>query len=147
MPAASLWSWYCSSVGLGLLCREPTATVIRPLFAMHLVIDQERADRPMDRLCSPCQKVLVITHEKARVEDMSDYFQKKFHPLEVVYLVGRSYKASPQCKPEETLFDAWKDLVRRKLFGLTSSQFACPQHLNDSRGFPEATPQNESRQI
>ena len=110
MHAASLWSWYCSCVGLGLLCREPTATVIRPLFAMHLVIDQERADLPMDRLCPPCLKVLVITHEKARVEDMSDYFTKKFAPLEVLYLVGRSYKASPTCTPDETLFDLWKDL-------------------------------------
>ena len=46
MPAASLWSWYGSCVDLGLLCREPTATIIRLLFAMHFVIDQERADRP-----------------------------------------------------------------------------------------------------
>ena len=48
MPAASLWSWYCSCVDLGLLCREPTATVIRPLFAMHLVIDRERENRPSE---------------------------------------------------------------------------------------------------
>ena len=67
----------------------------------------------------PCRKVLVITHEKARVEDMDDYFAKKFYPLKVIYLIGRSYKASPECSPDETLFDAWKELVGRRLVSVT----------------------------
>ena len=78
---------------------------------------------------------------------MSDYYQKKLHPLHVLYLIGRSYTAGPTCRPDETLFDAWKELVHRRLFGLTSSQFACPLRLNDSRRFSEATPENESREI
>ena len=44
------------------------------------------------------------------MEDMDDYFAKKFHPLKVMYLIGRSWGAEPTCKAKETLYDAWKDL-------------------------------------
>ena len=68
-----------------------------------------------------------------KTQAKNDYYQKKLQPLHVLYLIGRSYKATPKCTPDKTLFDAWKDLVGRNIFGLTSSQFACPQHWNDSR--------------
>ena len=41
--------------------------------------------------------------------DMDDYFYNKFYPLQPMYVLGRSYAADPPCKPEETLFDCWKD--------------------------------------
>ena len=40
-----------------------------------------------------------MTHELARSADMDDYFAKKFHPMEVLYVVGRSYASSPTCTP------------------------------------------------
>ena len=71
---------------------------------------------------------------------MTDYFQKKFYPLQVLYLIGRSYRASPECEPDKTLFDAWKEPVHWRLSGPTSSHSACPQHSNVSRCFSDATP-------
>ena len=87
----------------GLIRREPTAR--------SLVVP-------------PCRKVLVITHEKARLEDIDDYFAKKFSSLQMIYLIGRSYKASPECEPDVTLFDAWKELVGRRFVSVTLSGFA-----------------------
>ena len=84
----------------GLFGREPTAR---------------------SRVLPPCLKILVITHEKARVEDMDDYFAKKFYPLKVLYVIGRSYKAEPECRPDKTLFDAWQELVGRRLVKVTLS--------------------------
>ena len=95
------------------------------------MIDQEIETTVQIRLCPPCPKVLVVTHEKANRDDMNDYFQKKFYPLQVVYLIGRAYKATPTCKPDETLFDAWKELIHRRFFGLTVSQFVGSQYLSD----------------
>ena len=98
---------------------------------MHLVIDQEIETTVQIRLCPPCPKVLAITHEKANRDEMNDYFQKKFYPMTVVYMIGRSYKAEPQCKPDETLFDAWKELIHRRFLGLTASQSVGSQYLSD----------------
>ena len=56
-------------------------------------------------------QVFVITHEKARLEDMDDYFARKFHPLVPMFMIGRSYAMEPECKPSETLYDLWKDLA------------------------------------
>ena len=50
-----------------------------------------------------------MTHELSKNEEMSTYFAKKFCPATPQFVVGRSYKASPKCKPEETLFDNWMD--------------------------------------
>ena len=69
----------------------------------------------------PFPKILVITHEEARVEDMDDYFAKKFYPMRVLYVIGRSYKAEPECRPDKTLFDAWQELVGRSLVKVTLS--------------------------
>ena len=63
----------------------------------------------------------MITHEKARVEDMDDYFAKKFYPMKVIYVIGRSYRADPECRPDKTLYDAWKELVGRRLVTVTVS--------------------------
>ena len=56
-----------------------------------------------------CCQVLVMTHEKANEAQMDSYFANKFHPARPVYVLGRSYKAEPKCKPQETLFDNWMD--------------------------------------
>ena len=50
-----------------------------------------------------------MSHELADEKEMSDYFGNKFYPARPVYVVGRSYKAEPKCKPEETLFDNGMD--------------------------------------
>ena len=36
---------------------------------------------------------------------MDSYFGNKFHPARPVYVLGRSYKAEPTCKPQEKLFE------------------------------------------
>ena len=71
-------------------------------------------------------EVLVITHEKARTADMDDYFAKKFHPLQVLYVIGRSYKMSPECTPWVTLYDAWKELPCPRYVSVTLTQFSTP---------------------
>ena len=40
-------------------------------------------------------KVLVITHEKADLRNTDDYYAHKFETLQVLFLIGRSYKAEP----------------------------------------------------
>ena len=45
---------------------------------------------------------------------MDDYFARKFRNLQALFVIGRSYVAEPQCQPEETLYDAWKELVPPK---------------------------------
>ena len=59
--------------------------------------------------CYYQKQVFVITHEKARTKELDDYFALKFHPLQVMMVVGRSYKAEPECDPKVTLYDAWRD--------------------------------------
>ena len=56
-------------------------------------------------------QVLAITHEKADLKHMDDWLAHKFAPLQVLFLIGRSYKAEPMCHPKETLYDLWKDLT------------------------------------
>ena len=65
----------------------------------------------------------MITHENAKPKDMDDYFQKKFHPLLPIFLIGRSYTMEPKCDPKHTLFDLWKELVCPSLVILRSSLF------------------------
>ena len=48
-----------------------------------------------------------MSHEKAREDEMTSYFSKKFFPAVPVYVFGRSYAAEPKCKPEQTLYDNW----------------------------------------
>ena len=55
-------------------------------------------------------KVLVLTHEATKVLDTDDYFARKFYPAVPLFVMSRSYKMPPECKPNETLFDCWKDL-------------------------------------
>ena len=43
---------------------------------------------------------------------MSSYFAKKFFPAPPVCVLGRSYRASPACKPDDTLYDNWQDHSR-----------------------------------
>ena len=56
-------------------------------------------------------EVFVITHERARIKEMDDYFARKFEPLQVMMVMGRSYAAAPKCDPRVTLYDAWKDHI------------------------------------
>lgn len=56
-------------------------------------------------------QVLVMSHELSAEREMDDYFAKKFNPAVPIFVVGRSYKSNPQCKPEETLYDAWLDCL------------------------------------
>ena len=50
-----------------------------------------------------------MTHEPARQDDFDDFFAQKLHPLEPVLVYGRSYKANPLCKADESLWYGWKD--------------------------------------
>ena len=71
---------------------------------------------PRIPVLSACLQVLVMTHEAARLNEMDDYFALKFFPLEVYYVMGRSYKMEAECQPKHTLWDAWKDLLTWRLF-------------------------------
>ena len=53
-----------------------------------------------------------MSHELSKEKDMSSYFAKKFAPAPPVCVLGRSYRASPECKPEHTLFDNWMEHSR-----------------------------------
>ena len=50
-----------------------------------------------------------MSHELSNEAEMSSYFAKKFRPAVPVFVIGRSYKSDPLCKPEHTLFDNWMD--------------------------------------
>ena len=65
----------------------------------------------------------MITHEKATPDSIDDYFQKKFHPLNPLFVIGRSYAMEPKCHPEHTVYDVWKELVRQRRVILSSSLF------------------------
>ena len=62
-----------------------------------------------------------MSHELSNESDMSSYFAKKFSPAPPVCVVGRSYKSSPECKPENTLFDNWQDISRAHPQGTVAS--------------------------
>ena len=55
------------------------------------------------------RQALIMSHELSNDAEKSSYFAKKFAPATPVYVLGRSYKASPECKPEQTLYDNWLD--------------------------------------
>ena len=61
-----------------------------------------------------------MTHELARSADMDDYFSKKFHPMEVLYVVGRSYASSPTCTPQLSLYYNWKEHFCMRLVSVSS---------------------------
>ena len=50
-----------------------------------------------------------MSHELTNEAAMDSYFGNKFFPAKPVYVLGRSYKAEPACKPQQTLFDNWMD--------------------------------------
>ena len=50
-----------------------------------------------------------MTHELAADREMDSYFAEKFYPARPLFVLGRSYKADPECKPQETLFNNWMD--------------------------------------
>ena len=52
-------------------------------------------------------QVFIMSHEKTRENEMTNYFSKKFYPVVPVFVLGRSYTAEPKCKPEYTLYDNW----------------------------------------
>ena len=58
-----------------------------------------------------------MSHEMTNEEEMSSYFSKKFAPAVPVFVIGRSYKSDPHCKPEHTLFDNWMDRSHPHLIG------------------------------
>lgn len=63
------------------------------------------------RVTPTSQKVFIITHELSRVSNISQHIEDIFDPLPVYFLLGRSAKAQPVCKPEKCLFYTWKEGV------------------------------------
>ena len=60
---------------------------------------------------SPCLEVSATTRESAMTHDMGDYFVRSFFPLQVMFVLGRSYAAEPTCEPRVTSYDPWKELA------------------------------------
>ena len=56
-----------------------------------------------------CQVVIVMSHELANDQEMDSYFAEKFYPAKPIFVLGRSYKADPECKPDQTLYNNWMD--------------------------------------
>ena len=52
-----------------------------------------------------------MTHGATKMSEMEDYFTKKFYPILPMFMIGRSYKLDPICKPKYTLYDAWTELL------------------------------------
>ena len=50
-----------------------------------------------------------MSHELTDEAAMDSYFGNKFFPAKPVYVLGRSYKAEPACKPHQTLWHNWMD--------------------------------------
>ena len=46
--------------------------------------------------------MLFTTCERAMMHDMGDYFAHSFFPLQVMFVLGRSYAAEPTCEPRVT---------------------------------------------
>ena len=56
-------------------------------------------------------QVLVLTHERASAEETMPYASYVFAPIPVIGVYGRSYRAEPQCRPEESVYCGWKDVL------------------------------------
>ncbi len=84
--------------------------------------------------CRQSQKhqALVITHELAKPECYDTYLADVFKPAVPLLSMGRSYKASPQCKPMHTVYHWWKD--RRALRQPQSD----PPHGGTYAGLPSS---------
>ena len=91
--------WTLASIGV-------SSQFCKPIFGSVSLLPVLTHTDGVDWLC--CQ-VLVMSHERTNSAEMDSYFGNKFHPARPIYVVGRSYKAEPQCKPEHTLFDNWMD--------------------------------------
>ena len=48
---------------------------------------------------------------------MTRYFAKKFAPAPPLVVLGSSYKSSPECKPEQPLYDNWLDQSHPHIMG------------------------------
>ena len=48
---------------------------------------------------------------------MTRYFAKKFAPAPPLVVLGSSYKSSPECKPEQPLYDNWLDQSHPHVMG------------------------------
>ena len=72
-------------------------------------------------------QVLIMSHELSKEKEMTSYFAKKFAPAPPLVVMGRSYKSSPECKPENTLFDNWQDISRTHPQGTIASWERCLQ--------------------
>ena len=65
----------------------------------------------------------MITHEMSPVDNERRHLDDVFRPHPVHYIMGRSTKAEPVCKPEHCLYWTWKvepleHLVQRSLDNL-----------------------------
>ena len=67
---------------------------------------------------SPCLEVWATTRERAMAHDMGDYFARKFFPLQVMFVLGRSFAAEPMCEPRVTVYDLRKELAIQALVTL-----------------------------
>ena len=51
-----------------------------------------------------------MTHEASKMDVMDDYFTRKFWPLEVLFIINRSYVREPKCEASQTMYDGWLEL-------------------------------------
>ena len=55
-----------------------------------------------------CQ-VLVLTHEKATVEEAMPYFAYRMRPCKANLVFGRAAAEAPPCEPKEAVFHWYRD--------------------------------------
>ena len=53
-------------------------------------------------------KVLVLTHERAAIEEITPYHVVRFSPMPVVEMVGRSRTLEPPCARDASVYSWWR---------------------------------------
>ena len=95
-------AWFC--VFCRLCYRDeslpPRIPVLSPCLEVGMIIwSSVESLPPRIPVLSPCLEVVVITHERQRHHEMDDYFARKFAPLHIMFVIGRSYKSDAECEP------------------------------------------------
>ena len=101
-------------------------------------------------------EVLIMSRELSKESEMTSYFAKKFAPAPPLVVLGSSYKSSPECKPEQTLYDNWLDqshphlmgpalYSHRKLLIVGLSQWLVNHQISRNTTWPAWTQQSAER--
>jgi hypothetical protein len=81
-------------------------------------------------------EVLVLTHERASVEEIMPYHVVRLNPMPVVEMVGRSRALEPPCARDASVFSWWRDRVtirdpcQQRTIALSHIPETCPAAMH-----------------